>query len=270
MPQLSPTNELYAPLVKAYDHFNSVLFSDELPPVILTLQRKKNVMGFFAAKRWGNARGELCSEISINPAYFAACRMIEIFQTLVHEMVHAWQFHYGQPSDGHYHNKEWAQKMMNIGLMPSDTGEPGGAIVGRNMSDFIMKQGAFMDAAGTLLTDKTYNLNRVDRLALPKLHEPVIVDSPVLKPDAKVEHCAQAAEILNANVFSIRDESQATSLPPEHEGFTSMPTSFYMSEVGKRQTRAKHVCPSCDTKIYGKASLNVICGDCELPFIREN
>ena len=76
-------------------------------------------------------------------------------------------------------NEEWAQKMMDIGLMPSDTGEPGGAIVGRNMSDFIMKQGAFMQAANKLLDDKTFNLRWVDRLALPKLHEPIIVDNPV-------------------------------------------------------------------------------------------
>lgn len=26
--------------------------------------------------------------------------------------------------------------MMDVGLMPSNTGEPGGAIVGRNMSDY--------------------------------------------------------------------------------------------------------------------------------------
>ena len=122
---MSPTHELYTPLINAFNHFNKTLFGGDLPPVIFTLQRKKNVMGFFAAKRWGNVRGELCSEISINPSYFANCRLIEIFQTLVHEMVHAWQYHFGHPSEGHYHNREWAQKMMDIGLMPSDTGEPG-------------------------------------------------------------------------------------------------------------------------------------------------
>ena len=90
---MSPTDELYAPLVTAYDHFNACLFDNALPPVIFTLQRKKNVMGFFAAKRWGNAQGKLCSEISINPAYFASSRMIEIFQTLVHEMM---RLHYQQ------------------------------------------------------------------------------------------------------------------------------------------------------------------------------
>lgn len=266
--KMSPTNELYAPLIKAFDHFNRALFNNELPPVIFTVQRKKNVMGFFAAKRWGNAQGELCSELSINPSYFASSRIIEVFQTLVHEMVHAWQFHFGLPSEGHYHNKEWAQKMMDIGLMPSDTGEPGGAIVGRNMSDFIMKQGAFMQAANELLDDKTFNLRWVDRLALPKLHEPIIVDNPVLKPNSQVEHCAHASDIINADVISLRDEAQFASYASQREGFSSMP-DFLIPEVAKRQTRSKYVCPGCSTKIYGKASLNVICGDCELPFIKE-
>lgn len=266
---MSPTHELYTPLIHAFNHFNKTLFAGELPPVIFTLQRKKNVMGFFAAKRWGNVKGELCSEISINPSYFANCRIIEIFQTLVHEMVHAWQYHFGHPSEGHYHNKEWAQKMMDIGLMPSDTGEPGGAIVGRNMSDFIMKQGLFMTAAYTLLKDETFNLQWVDRLALPKLYEPVIVNNPALGANRQVDQCAQHPDMLSADVIPITDSAQLSSEPTQNAGFSSMPDSFFIPEVGKRQTRSKHVCPGCDTKIYGKSSLNVICGDCELPFVRE-
>lgn len=265
----SPTNELYAPLVDAYNYFNNELFNSQLPNVIFTLQRKMNVMGFFAAKRWGNLQGEMCSEISINPAYFASCRIIEVLQTLVHEMVHAWQFHFGRPSDGHYHNKEWAQKMMEVGLMPSDTGEPGGAIVGRHMSDFIMKQGAFMLSAEKLMQTETFRLNWVDRLALPKLHETVIVDSPVLASNSIVEHCAHSDDILNANVISIEEGIKVAANSNRQEEFSSLPSSFFMSEVGKRQTRSRHVCPGCGTKIYGKASLNVICGDCELPFLRE-
>jgi len=266
---MSPTNEVYAPLVAAYEHFNKLLFNNDLPPVVFTLQRKKNVMGFFAAKRWGNLQGELCSEISINPAYFANCRLIEVFQTLVHEMVHSWQFHFGMPSEGHYHNKEWAQKMMEVGLMPSDTGEPGGAVVGRNMSDFIMKPGLFMQAADVLLNDSSFNLLWVDRLALPKLHEPVIVDSLPLKPDARVEQCAHDSSMLNANVMPIKEGSTTIFLREDHDSFMKMPDTFFIPDVAKRQTRFKHMCPSCNTKIYGKASLNVICGDCNIHFIRQ-
>ncbi|MDT0581505.1 SprT-like domain-containing protein [Brumicola blandensis] len=265
---MSPTNELYAPLIDAYNHFNQSLFDDQLPQVVFTLQRKKNVMGFFAAKRWGNINGELRSEISINPTYFASSRIIEVLQTLVHEMVHAWQFHFGHPSDGHYHNKEWAQKMMEVGLMPSTTGEPGGAVVGRQMSDFIMKQGRFMQAAEVLLKDESFRLNWVDRLALPKLYEPVIIDGPMPKSSDRVEQFASADEVLNASILSIEQGLNSSSTAYNEDNYTSMPSTFFIQEVARKQTRSKYVCPKCDTKIYGKASLNVICGDCDSPFIK--
>src|SRR5690606_25171585 len=40
-----------------------------------------------------------------------------------------------------------------IGLMPSTTGEPGGDIVGQTMSDYILEDGAFLQAcAGIMAT----------------------------------------------------------------------------------------------------------------------
>lgn len=265
---MSPTNELYAPLVHAYDHFNNALFAGVLPPVIFTLQRKKNVMGFFAAKRWGNISGQTCNEIAINPSYFASSRMIEVMQTMVHEMVHAWQYHCGTPSEGHYHNKEWAQKMIEVGLMPSDTGEPGGAIVGRNMSDFIIKQGKFMGAVNTLLHTPDFTMNWVDRLALPKLHEPIIAEVNGLKDRnyLSIDDTAKLMlSVVEPQFLSDHINDTYTEVAPSVSD--SQPSSFFLQEVPKRQTRSRHVCPSCGVKVYGKASLNIICADCQTHFV---
>ena len=35
------------------------------------------------------------------------------------------------------YNKEFAEKMMSVGLMPSTTGKPGGKTVGQKMSDYF-------------------------------------------------------------------------------------------------------------------------------------
>lgn len=35
----------------------------------------------------------------------------------------------------------------------------------------------------------------------------------------------------------------------------------------QKQTRAKFTCPQCQANAWGKPSLNIICGDCEQPFI---
>ena len=78
-----------------------------------------------------------------------------------------------------------------------------------------------------------------------------------------------ATTAINDASVAPRTQAASGALPSTNDDFNAMPDTFYLPEVAKRQTRSKHVCPGCDTKIYGKATLNVICGDCELPFERE-
>lgn len=54
------------------------------------------------------------------------------------------QYEYGKPSRNGYHNKEWANKMESIGLIPSHTGKEGGKKTGQNMSDYPQKGGKFL------------------------------------------------------------------------------------------------------------------------------
>lgn len=88
-------------------------------------------------------------EIALNPDVFSYQSDKDILDTLVHEMVHQWQYVYGKPSRKAYHNKQWADKMESIGLMPSDTGQPGGKRTGQRMSDYIIIGGKF---------DRAYNI----------------------------------------------------------------------------------------------------------------
>jgi hypothetical protein len=71
--------------------------------------------------------------------------------TLVHEMCHSWQQHFGKPSRTGYHNRQWAAKMIEVGLMPSDTGAEGGKPTGQHMTHYIIDGGAFECAADELL-----------------------------------------------------------------------------------------------------------------------
>jgi hypothetical protein len=61
-------------------------------------------------------------------------------------MVHLEQHHFGKASRNGYHNKQWAAWMERIGLMPSNTGEPGGKRTGQRMSHYILPDGAFARA----------------------------------------------------------------------------------------------------------------------------
>lgn len=75
----------------------------------------------------------------------------EILKTLVHEMSHMWQDKFGTPSRRSYHNKEWAEKMESVGLMPSSTGKPGGQKTGQKINDYPIENGKFMRATQRLL-----------------------------------------------------------------------------------------------------------------------
>lgn len=148
----APTEETYSALQRAYEFFNRELHAGELPDCLITLQRRKRSCGYFSPRKFKHvSQGSLTDEIAMNPAYFLEHGTIEVLQTLVHEMTHLWQEHFGKPSRGGYHNKQWAEKMESVGLMPSSTGEEGGKKTGQNISDYPIPGGPFLRACENLL-----------------------------------------------------------------------------------------------------------------------
>src|SRR5687768_8942428 len=120
----NPTIRTYTGLTLAYKFFNKRLFAGELPPCLITMQRKNKTYGYFAGRRFGTRDGkEITDEIALNPTHFRARSTEQGLSTLVHEMAHLWQHHHGTPSRLGYHNRQWAAKMKEVGLMPTDTGE---------------------------------------------------------------------------------------------------------------------------------------------------
>ena len=144
----NPTFDTYDTLDAAYDHFNKTLFGGELPRCLVVLQRHSKVYGYFCGSRFkgrDDAEGNV-DEIALNPTHFRERPDRQTFSTLVHEMVHLWQHHFGDAPNRAYHNKEWADKMEEVGLMPSDTGAPGGKRTGQKCSHYIVDGGVYDDA----------------------------------------------------------------------------------------------------------------------------
>lgn len=147
----NPTRKTYDALNRAYDFFNAELFDGTLPACLLTMQRKAKAYGYFAGGRFGSRDGqEVTDEIALNPSHFKDRTVEQSVSTLVHEMVHLWQHHFGKPSRTAYHNKEWAAKMEAVGLIPSDTGAPGGKQTGQKVSHYIAGGGPFDRAMAKL------------------------------------------------------------------------------------------------------------------------
>lgn len=137
-----PTNDQFTAYQGLYDHFNKELFSGILPSIILNFSRHAGACGFFAANRWTQGAVKT-HEISLNPTYLAKADFQDVCQTLVHEQAHQLQYTFGKPSRTGYHNTEWSDKMIEVGLMPSTTGQPGGKITGQKMSDYMIEGGKF-------------------------------------------------------------------------------------------------------------------------------
>jgi len=150
-PNLRPTQETYDAFQIAYDHFNWQLFEARLPNCLILLQRKKRSYGHFSQSRFKRDDGTTCAEISLNPAYFPVRSVEEVLSTLVHEQVHLWQFYFGKPGRGRYHNRQWDEKMKSLGLYPSHTREPGGHEPGDQMTHYVVDDGPFQEAARALI-----------------------------------------------------------------------------------------------------------------------
>ncbi len=146
------TTQEYKKLDAAFEFFNMRLFNGELPPCLITLTRKRYARGYF----WGGMfvsrlEHRKVDEIALNPVHFTDYIDKEILSVLVHEMVHLQQHHFGKPSRSGYHNRQWANWMESLGLMPSDTAKPGGKKTGQAVSHYIIEGGPFDRACNVWL-----------------------------------------------------------------------------------------------------------------------
>ena len=139
----------YRAFQEAYDFFNAELFPGSLHHVLVTLQRHAKAQGYFSPDRF-TARTEKAAahELAMNPDSFTGRTDEEILSTLAHEMAHVWQQSHGTPPRRSYHDQQWAAKMKEIGLRPSDTGQVGGKETGQSVSHYIIPGGAYAPKYG--------------------------------------------------------------------------------------------------------------------------
>ena len=239
----TPTTETYQELQTAFDYFNAALFGDVMPNCLITLQRHKRTLGYYSEQRFIAHDGiTRVDEIALNPAYFAVLTIEDTLSTLVHEMVHLWQFHHGNPSRKGYHNREWSEKMEAIGLMPSHTGRAGGKKVGQHMDHYIIQGGPFSVACEKLLT-RDFRLSWLDRF-------PAV--DPALSPAA--EAIADADDLPRDDPEMVAWKFCLDALD------ASVASTLEFPQTRNRSNRSKYRCPTCKAQVWGKPGLAILCG----------
>ncbi len=174
---MSYTQKQFQFLENLYQFYNHTLFGGILPEIMLNFFRGKNFSGFFSASKWKDDNNTIIHEITINPQCISDVYDVEFHQTLVHEMVHLWQLEFGKTSRNGYHNSEFANKMIEIGLMPSHTGKIGGRTTGQKMGDYFLEDGAFV-LAFKKLQENQFELKKL----LPKSTQNETTENKFLKP----------------------------------------------------------------------------------------
>lgn len=226
----------YVTLSDCYDLFNIRLFDGKLRGCVLTFEDRGQHCGYFRQGGFiGRDGEERRDEICLNPRHFLAnTGDLELLQTLVHEQVHQWQAQFGDASRRTYHNREWAEKMLSVGLVPSHTGRPGGRMTGQQMADYPAEEGEFIQLAREILTRHQLITWYKEGVAISRAQE-------------------YAAMPAGAEVPMVV-AALAAALPTSGAASQNRPTAA--------ASKVSYQCPECRMRVWGKPDLSVICGSC--------
>ena len=177
----APTKVQAHELQTAYEFYNKNLFGGELPDCLISYTRNPKTAGHYCHERWQDTSTEerKADEICLNVEILKRVGVERVLSTLVHEMVHCWQQHFGKAPRAGYHNRQWANRMDEVGLSPSG---PGGKRTGQKMSHEIEEGGPF-DRTTNLLIEAGFTLTWASP---PKLN--------LKKPSSKLKYICPGCE----------------------------------------------------------------------------
>jgi predicted SprT family Zn-dependent metalloprotease len=238
---------IYKELSDAFDFYNNELFSGTLPECIMTLSTKENSYGHFCPYRFISIdKNNKKHEIAMNIKKFAIRDIKETLATMVHEMCHLYMFEINKYSKNGYHNKKWANFMIEIGLMPSTTGMEGGEIIGYAVHHYIIKGGLFENKTEILL-NKGYIIPFVERLSME-----------IKKYDVKELKLINKNENIFVNKKGEEFEGEYVKVGNDDKG------NEIIKIIDKGNVKYKKVTYKCkcENTVYGKNNLNILCKDC--------
>jgi predicted SprT family Zn-dependent metalloprotease len=235
--------KMHTELQESYYLYNGKLFAGQLPRCAIIFQCKDQVISYFSASKTTSSDTKQTDEIVLNPEYFAKVPKIVILQRLVQEMVHLWQYHFGQSTQPGY--QEWANKMQSIGLMPAK--EVRSSAMEQPFNTSIIQGGAFQRVTIGLLA-QGFAVAWLDKPP-PAKEIPSRKDFPVpvqaglwleLRADEHKE------DLPPSLITKIRKE---ITMPPHT---TQITTPYH-----------KYSCPHCKIHVWGKPKLRVQCAKCQ-------
>lgn len=126
-PQPGDMDGLKAEVTRFFAFANFRFWNGQLPPVTFGFYPQAprgRRLGHYRADAWTGT--EAPDEIAITVDTCLRYGPAWIYSTVLHEMVHHWQQHFGfqrPPIDAYHHNAEWWIELERVGLEPDTTGK---------------------------------------------------------------------------------------------------------------------------------------------------
>jgi hypothetical protein len=94
-------------------------FKLQIPVPCLMIEGLRGRYGHFRCGRNGFG---LVDEIALDESHLASDPYAETLDTLLHELLHSWQKRHGRPGRRNYHNQQFRQKALSLGLSIDEQG----------------------------------------------------------------------------------------------------------------------------------------------------
>lgn len=143
--------------------------------------------------------------------------------------------------------------MEEVGLIPSDTGRPGGKKVGQQMSDYPQKGGEFEKLCIKLFKDDIF-IKWFDRFP-----NEVLANRDFEEFEIKEFINNLDDEKILENLYTTVNEIVEGILPVED-----------VKAMNNIKQKTKYMCSSCSAALWGKPNLSIKCNKCNIDFIAIN
>lgn len=250
-----PTIETYPELQRAFNFFNEHLFEGKLSSPLFVLESNVKSAGHFTKNKFISADGKRKThQIALNPAMFHETGIKDNLSTMVHEMCHQYQAEHGEESRRCYHDKQWAQYMLDCGLIPSHTGLPGGKQTGQKMTHYIEENGKF-DVLADQFIKQGFSFAWHDPYTIQRYRNQRNKQKHLGMVTGKKGKAAAAASSSGSTAYAL---TQPNTGNPEEDAFLSdhieTPNGYNSSN------RIKYMCINCSQQVWGRRGLLILCG----------
>lgn len=251
---MSITAQQYGDFDFAYTQLNKALFNNQLPDCFITVNKKPNSAGYFRNSEFVDNDGRRTDEISLNYSLFLYRSTGAVLSTLIHEMCHQWQFHHGKNKPRQaYHNKEWADKMEKVGLMPSHDGQKGGKKTGQNMTHYIIQDGKAYTEIQALI-DSGFKIKWTAHGTAQ------MIKYKQENPDDDTAKYLIGGELGDENASDLDRE-----LGGEKAALEDVEPALPASKTKTTSnSKTKFTCPECNQNAWAKPSAFLKCGLCDI------